>query len=52
MDEFKNIMAVDPDHCYSNAAEIANKDICDDDFKFKTPLVSMVYTDIFQRWKG
>ena len=45
-------MAVNPYQRYSNGAERGNQDIYDD-FKFqKNPLISMVYTQIFQRFKG
>ena len=41
------IMAVDPYHSYLNDSERANQDIYND-FQIKHPLVSMVYTPIFQ----
>ena len=41
------IMAVEPKHRYSNEAERAKWDIYND-LKLKNPLVSMVYTNIYQ----
>ena len=38
-------MTVDPKHRHSN------EDIYDD-FKLKNPLVTMIYTELFQRFKG
>ena len=45
------IMAVDSQPRYSNESERADSDIFDD-FKLKNPLVSMVYTSVFLRFKG
>ena len=43
-------MAVDPYNKYSNEPERANKDIYEK--KLKKPLVSMVFKNMFNRFKG
>ena len=45
------ILVIDPQHRDSNEAEKANEDIYDV-LNWIKPLVSMVYTKIFQRCKG
>ena len=45
-------MAGNPQNMYSSAAERANYDSCDDlKLIINNPLISMVYTNIFQRCK-
>ena len=45
-------MAVDPQHRYSNETERTDQDIYDDFKLKKTTLVSMLYTEIIERFKG